>query len=95
MSKRKEYLLRIPSDLWEEIARCAAADLRSVNGEIEFLLREAIMRRRGPPMRGSSRDEGGDASKSGNAGDAGDRSEDVKKEGAGLDDSSGAAPGNE
>lgn len=53
MSKeeRKTFLLRIPPDLWRELEAWAAADLRSINGQIEFLLREAVGRRkrREPP----------------------------------------------
>jgi hypothetical protein len=47
MAKRKEILLRIAPDLWEEIARWAADELRSVNGHIEYVLREAVRERRG------------------------------------------------
>ena len=43
---QKKFLLRIGHDLWEEINRWAKDDLRSVNGQIEFLLREAVRRRR-------------------------------------------------
>ena len=45
MAERKAYLLRIDPDLWAEIERLAQAELRSVNGEIEYLLREALARR--------------------------------------------------
>jgi hypothetical protein len=45
VADRKAYLLRIDPDLWAEIERLAQAELRSVNGEIEFLLREALGRR--------------------------------------------------
>jgi hypothetical protein len=44
--ERKPFLLRIPPDLWRELEKWAADDLRSVNGQIEFLLREAVARRR-------------------------------------------------
>ncbi len=44
---RKSFLLRMPSDLWEQVNRLAQADLRSVNAEIEFLLREAVRKRQG------------------------------------------------
>jgi hypothetical protein len=47
MAKRKEILLRISPELWDEIARWAADELRSVNGQIEFVLREAVRSRRG------------------------------------------------
>ena len=45
MAQRKAYLLRIDPDLWGEIERVAQAELRSVNGQIEYLLREALARR--------------------------------------------------
>jgi hypothetical protein len=45
MAERKAYLLRIAPDLWEQIERLAQAELRSVNGQIEYLLREAVARR--------------------------------------------------
>jgi len=47
MAERKPYLLRIPSDLWDELARWAKDDLRSLNAQIEYVLREAVHRRRG------------------------------------------------
>jgi hypothetical protein len=42
---KKSYPLRIDPALWEQLQRLAANDLRSVNAEIEFLLREALSRR--------------------------------------------------
>ena len=42
---KKSYPLRIDPALWEQLQRLAANDLRSVNAEIEFLLREALTRR--------------------------------------------------
>ena len=44
--ERKPFLLRIPPDLWRELEKWAADDLRSVNGQIEFLLRQAVARRK-------------------------------------------------
>jgi hypothetical protein len=56
VSKRKEILLRIAPDLWEDVAAWAADELRSVNGHIEFLLREAVReKRRRPPNRASEK----------------------------------------
>ena len=40
--ERKAYPLRVDPALWAAIERCAAADLRSVNAEVEYLLREAL-----------------------------------------------------
>ena len=42
---RKVYPLRVETALWGAVERCAAADLRSVNAEVEFLLREALKAR--------------------------------------------------
>ena len=45
MAERKAYLLRIDPELWAEIERLAQAELRSANGQVEYLLREALARR--------------------------------------------------
>jgi hypothetical protein len=45
--ERKTLLLRIAPEVWKELERWAADDLRSVNGQIEFVLREALRRRKG------------------------------------------------
>jgi hypothetical protein len=45
VADRKAFLLRIDPELWAELERLAQAELRSVNGEIEYLLREALARR--------------------------------------------------
>ena len=45
MPEKKAVLLRLDPDVWAELARLAQRDLRSINGEIEFLLREALTRR--------------------------------------------------
>lgn len=42
---KKAYPLRIEPALWAALERCAAAEFRSVNAEIEVLLREALARR--------------------------------------------------
>ena len=47
MATRKAFLLRIDPDLWNQVEGWAAAELRSVNGQIEFILREAVRKRRG------------------------------------------------
>lgn len=50
--KRKSLPLRIPPELWEELKRWADEDLRSVNGQIEFLLTDAVRRRKGGTTQG-------------------------------------------
>jgi hypothetical protein len=44
--QRKPFLLRVPPDLWKDIEKWAADDLRSVNAQIEFLLRQAVSKRK-------------------------------------------------
>lgn len=46
-AERKPFLLRLAPDVMEELRAWASQDLRSLNGQIEFLLREALRRRRG------------------------------------------------
>ena len=45
MAERKSFLLRLPQELWDDLQRLASADLRSVNAEIEFLLKESVKKR--------------------------------------------------
>lgn len=45
MSDRKSFPLRLDPLLYDALERAAAGDLRSVNAEIEVLLREALARR--------------------------------------------------
>jgi hypothetical protein len=44
--ERKSFLLRLPPELWKELERWAADELRSVNGQIEYVLRQAVARRK-------------------------------------------------
>lgn len=39
---KKQLLLRLSPSLWNELARWADEDFRSINGQIEFLLSEAV-----------------------------------------------------
>jgi hypothetical protein len=42
MAPRKAYLLRIDPRLWDALEKWAADELRSVNGQIEYLLSRAV-----------------------------------------------------
>ncbi len=44
MAERKAFLLRIDPNVLDAVQRWANDDLRSVNAQIEFLLREALAR---------------------------------------------------
>ena len=45
MAERKAYPLRIDPALWAAVERLAAGELRSVNAQVECLLREALAER--------------------------------------------------
>jgi len=47
MESRKPFLLRIDPALWRELEAWAQQELRSVNAQIEYVLRDAVARRRG------------------------------------------------
>ena len=42
MAQRKAFPLRLDPAIYEELQRWADAELRSVNGQIEYLLRRAL-----------------------------------------------------
>ena len=46
MADRKSFLLRLPEDLYSELNLWAKDDLRSLNAQIEWLLREAVRKQR-------------------------------------------------
>jgi hypothetical protein len=63
MSVKKAFPLRLDPALHDAVQRLADAELRSVNAEIEMLLREALARRgvkveRSPPPRRGRRPRG-------------------------------------
>jgi len=45
MAEKKAFLLRVDPQLWAELERLAQAELRSVNAQVEYLLRDALARR--------------------------------------------------
>ena len=42
MAEKKKFLLRIDEALWDDLQAWAADELRSVNGQIEYVLRQAV-----------------------------------------------------
>ena len=50
MPERKSFLLRINPLLYQELEAWADQEMRSVNGQIEFVLKQAVDRRRGREM---------------------------------------------
>jgi hypothetical protein len=53
--ERKAFLLRLPPELWKELERWANDELRSVNGQIEYLLRQAVAKQRGGAPAGKTK----------------------------------------
>ncbi len=51
MADKKSFVLRINRELWDELRKLAAAEFRSVNGQREYMLQDAV-RRRGRRGRG-------------------------------------------
>jgi len=47
MAERKSFLLRIDPALWADLEAWAQDELRSVNGQIEYLLKQAAAKRKG------------------------------------------------
>ena len=47
MAERKSFLLRMDPALWDDLESWAQAELRSVNGQIEYILRQAVNKRKG------------------------------------------------
>jgi hypothetical protein len=64
MAARKPFLLRIDPELWADLEAWAQDDLRSVNGQIEYLLKQAVMKRK---RSGSQMEGGGEVKTTGDA----------------------------
>ena len=46
MKERKSFLMRIDPALWAELEAWAQDELRSVNGQVEMILKQAVMKRK-------------------------------------------------
>jgi Uncharacterized protein conserved in bacteria len=44
--EKKQILLRLSSELWEDLASWSEDDFRSINGQIEYLLTESVKKRK-------------------------------------------------
>ena len=51
MGQRKPFLLRVDPALWAELEAWAQSELRSVNGQIEYLLKQALQKRKSATRR--------------------------------------------
>lgn len=45
-SEKKQILLRLAPSLWQELAKWAEDDFRSINGQIEYLLTQCVNQRK-------------------------------------------------
>ena len=64
MAERKSFLLRLPVDLLDDLQLWARDDLRSLNAQIEYVLRDALRRRgrsKTPPDDKQGSDDEGEA----------------------------------
>lgn len=57
MKERKAFLMRIDPALWAQLEAWAQDELRSVNGQIEIILRQAVQKRRGKLVGQEVKDE--------------------------------------
>jgi hypothetical protein len=44
VSEKKKFLLRLDAELYDALEKWAADELRSVNGQMEYVLKEAVRR---------------------------------------------------
>ncbi|MCI1983490.1 MAG: hypothetical protein LKJ47_01775 [Bifidobacteriaceae bacterium] len=44
MAAKKQYPLRVDPELWKAVEKWASDELRSVNGQMEFIIRESLKR---------------------------------------------------
>ncbi len=51
MAEKKSILLRLSPKMWEEISKWAEDEFRSVNGQIEYLISEALRKRNKSPLK--------------------------------------------
>ena len=59
MGERKTFLLRLNAEDLEALRRWAEDEFRSLNGQVEFILRQALKRQRGFQVSApEQRDEG-------------------------------------
>jgi len=57
MADRKSFLLRMDPALWDDLECWAQDELRSVNGQIEYILKQAVQKRKGRDVARDDSDE--------------------------------------
>jgi hypothetical protein len=56
VAEKKSFLLRISPEVYDALAAWAGEELRSMNGQIEFLLRQSLVENGRLPGRSSTAD---------------------------------------
>lgn len=56
-NEKKPFVLRISPEMLKELERWAQEEFRSINGQIEYLLNDALKKRRKSPNRSSSENQ--------------------------------------
>jgi hypothetical protein len=57
VAEKKSFLLRIDRELFDALQQWATDDLRSLNGHLEFLLRDSLKRAKRMPKKSSTREQ--------------------------------------
>jgi hypothetical protein len=57
VAEKKTFLLRLPPELMDALNRWATDELRSLNGQIEYLLRDAVRKQRHDPAADAGNEE--------------------------------------
>ena len=56
--EKRQVLLRLSQTLWTDLAEWAEDDFRSINGQIEYLLTEAVQKRKRTKRRAAAELDG-------------------------------------
>lgn len=61
MSKKKPFVLRLDEDMLKAVEKWAADEFRSTNGQVEWILREALRKASRLPKKNTNTDSDGEA----------------------------------
>lgn len=61
MSKKKPFVLRLDEDMLKAVEKWAADEFRSTNGQVEWILREALKKASRLPKKGLNNSSDGEA----------------------------------
>lgn len=61
MSKKKPFVLRLEEEMLKAVEKWAADEFRSTNGQVEWILREALKKASRLPKKSTNTDSDGEA----------------------------------